>query len=70
VAVGGKRADKTFGKSAKPDYTWEDGGWFDLQIGPVLLCLDDPRPFARFQKVPTRTGTRARRRRRFISVSI
>ena len=49
VRVGERRAEKTFGASGKEGYAWEDGGWFDVREGPLLLCLENPRPFARVQ---------------------
>jgi hypothetical protein len=49
VRVGGQRATKRFGTSGKAGFTWEDGGMFDLPAGPLLLCLEEGRPFARCQ---------------------
>lgn len=41
VSVGGIMSEQSFGKSGKSGYTWERGGEFQLQAGPVLLGLHD-----------------------------
>ncbi|HSU65942.1 MAG TPA: hypothetical protein VLJ39_03670 [Tepidisphaeraceae bacterium] len=49
VRLGSQVSARTFGTSGQSGYTWEDGGWFDLPAGPLLLSLEDQRPFARAQ---------------------
>jgi hypothetical protein len=41
VSVAGTMTEETFGKSGQPGYTWERGGEFDLEPGPVLLGVHD-----------------------------
>lgn len=58
VSIAGKRSEKVFGKSGKEDYSFEDGGWLDLEAGPALVTLDQARPFARFQGLILTTDPR------------